>query len=194
MGWRKHNLLPYDGEAYLLENAISEALVAPLIDEVAWRQDHITLYGKTHPLPRLQAWYGDAGLDFTYSRIHLEALPWSDRLNQIRGQVQELGQAQFNSVLCNLYRDGRDKNGWHRDNEKPFGQCPTIASLSYGAIRRFSLRHLRTRQRIDLDLPSGSLLLMSGRCQHDWEHQIVATRKPVGLRLNLTFRYIVTHE
>jgi len=188
MDWKKHNLLPYDGEVFLLENAFKEQVLAPLVDEVAWRQDQITLYGKTHPVPRLQAWYADPGLTYTYSRIRLEPTPWHPLLTQIRQQLMQLCDAPFNSVLCNLYRDGSDKNGWHRDNEPELGNEPVIASISYGAVRRFSLRHLKTKERIDLELPSCSLLLMRGRSQHDWEHQLVATKKEVRQRLNLTFR------
>lgn len=185
----KHNLLPYDGEAYLLEKAFNDALMPLLKQEIAWRQDQITLYGKTHPIPRLQAWYADHGLSYTYSKIKLEALPFSQNLQKIRSEVEALSGAKFNSVLCNLYRDGRDKNGWHRDDEKELGKNPTIASVSFGAIRTFALRHRQTRERLDLLLPSGSLLIMRGTCQHDWEHQLVATKKPVGERINLTFRF-----
>lgn len=194
MEWKKHNLLPFDGEVYLLENAFAEAELAPLIDEVAWRQDQITLYGKTHPVPRLQAWYADAGLTYTYSKIKLEPTPWIPKLSHLREKLEALCDAPFNSVLCNLYRDGADKNGWHRDNEPELGREPVIASISYGAVRKFSLRHLKTKNRIDLELPSCSLLLMRGLSQHEWEHQLIATKKPVSQRLNLTFRQRKTFD
>jgi len=149
MEYLKENLLPYDGEAFFVQKAVKNVSFAQIYNAIAWRQDSITLYGKTHPLPRLQAWYADPGLDYTYSRIKLEPLPWSELLLQIKKQVEDLSGHQFNSVLCNLYRDGRDKNSWHRDNEPELGTNPVIASLSFGEARKFSLRHLETKERID---------------------------------------------
>ena len=182
------NLLPYDGEAYLFENALENVSFEQLDGEIAWRQDSITLYGKTHPLPRLQAWYADAGLTYTYSRITLKPNPWTPLLLHIKAQVERLSGATFNSVLCNLYRDGKDKNGWHRDDEPELGVNPIIASLSFGETRKFSLRHLKTKERIDLLLPDQSLLVMRGECQHTWEHQLAKTAKVIGAWINLTFR------
>lgn len=185
----KQNLLPFEGEVYLLENAFKEEQLSPLIEELAWRQDQITLWGKTHPVPRLQAWYADNGLSYTYSKIVMEASPWNEKLLEIKNEVITLTGHHFNSVLCNLYRSGADKNGWHRDNEPELGVNPVIASVSFGAVRKFSLRHRTTKRKIDLELPSCSLLLMRGESQHAWEHQLAATKKVISSRLNLTFRY-----
>lgn len=184
----KDNLLPCDGEVYLLQDAFKSKDLAPLIDNLAWRQDQITLWGKTHPVPRLQAWYADKGLSYTYSNIKLEALAWTAELTCIRNRVNELCNVNFNSVLCNLYRGGKDKNGWHRDNEPELGKQPKIASVSYGAVRKFSLRHRESKERIDIFLPSGSLLFMRGDSQIKWEHQLAPTKKEIDVRLNLTFR------
>tara|TARA_R110002049_G_scaffold286030_2_gene467585 strand:+ start:202 stop:798 length:597 start_codon:yes stop_codon:yes gene_type:complete len=188
MSWTKHNLLPFDGEVYLLENAFDAKELEPLYAELAWRQDDITLWGKTYPVPRLQAWYADDGLSYTYSKIRMEANEWTDNLKKIKNKVNRISNIKFNSVLCNYYRDGSDKNGWHRDNEKELGREPPIASVSYGSARKFSLRHLKTKEKIDLILPSESLLLMTGLTQHEWEHQLSPTKKLIGPRLNLTFR------
>ena len=185
----KQNLLPFEGEVYLLENAFKEEQLSPLIGELAWRQDQITLWGKTHPVPRLQAWYADDGLSYTYSKIVMEAGPWNEKLLEIKNEVITLTGHHFNSVLCNLYRSGADKNGWHRDNEPELGVNPVIASVSFGAVRKFSLRHRTTKRKIDIELPSCSLLLMRGESQHAWEHQLAATKKVISSRLNLTFRY-----
>lgn len=189
MSWMKQNLLPFDGEVYLLENAFKQEDLSPLIDELAWRQDQITLWGKTHPVPRLQAWYADNGLSYTYSKIRMEAEPWNEKLLKIKNEVIHLTGHHFNSVLCNLYRSGADKNGWHRDNEIELGINPIIASVSFGAVRKFSLRHRTSKKKIDIDLPSCSLLLMKGESQHAWEHKLAATKKVIAPRLNLTFRY-----
>ncbi|PIP91419.1 MAG: alpha-ketoglutarate-dependent dioxygenase AlkB [Bdellovibrionales bacterium CG12_big_fil_rev_8_21_14_0_65_38_15] len=189
MSWMKQNLLPFEGEVYLLENAFKEEQLSPLIGELAWRQDQITLWGKTHPVPRLQAWYADDGLSYTYSKIVMEAGPWNEKLLEIKNEVITLTGHHFNSVLCNLYRSGADKNGWHRDNEPELGVNPVIASVSFGAVRKFSLRHRTTKRKIDIELPSCSLLLMRGESQHAWEHQLAATKKVISSRLNLTFRY-----
>ncbi len=189
MSWMKQNLLPFDGEVYLLENAFKEEQLSPLIEELAWRQDQITLWGKTHPVPRLQAWYADNGLSYTYSKIRMEAEVWNEKLLTIKNEVVTLTGHHFNSVLCNLYRSGADKNGWHRDNEPELGVNPAIASISFGAVRKFSLRHRKTKRKIDIELPSCSLLLMKGESQHAWEHQLAATKKVISSRLNLTFRY-----
>ena len=98
--------------------------------------------------------------------------------------------ASFNSVLINLYRNGQDSMGWHSDNETVLGKEPVIASLSLGGTRRFQLKHRRSGELVSLDLPHGSCLIMQGRCQADWRHQVPKTRKQVAPRINLTFRTV----
>ena len=171
--------------------AESDAYFAALRHATAWGQGRLTLWGKTHDEPRLTAWYGDAGKSYSYSGIVLHPQPWTPLLNEIRACVNEAAQTEFNSVLLNLYRDGRDSNGWHQDNEPALGVNPVIASVSFGAVRRFQMRHkIRKDLKLNLDLPHGSLLLMAGATQHTWQHQIPKTAKPVGERINLTFRVI----
>ena len=194
MDWMKANLLPRDGEVYLLENAFCASELEIFLENLAWRQDEITLWGKTHPVPRLQAWYADSGLSYTYSNIRLEPVTFTPELLHIRRKLEQLCGVDFNSVLCNLYRSGADKNGWHRDNEPELGVNPTIASISFGEVRKFSLRHRETKEKVDLLLPSCSLLLMRGRTQHHWEHQLAATKKQIGVRLNLTFRQRIVDD
>jgi alkylated DNA repair dioxygenase AlkB len=171
--------------------AESDVYFAALRSTTKWGQGCLTLWGKTHDEPRLTAWHGDAGKSYSYSGIVLHPQPWTPLLDKIKARVNEAAQTEFNSVLLNLYRDGRDSNGWHQDNEPELGVNPVIASLSFGAVRRFQMRH-KTRKdlRLNLDLPHGSLLLMASATQHFWQHQIPKTAKPVGERINLTFRVI----
>ena len=94
-------------------------------------------------------------------------------------------------MLANLYRDGRDRMGWHRDDERELGAQPVIASISLGAARRFVLKQ-RADPKVSraITLPHGSLLLMAGDTQAHYRHALPATAKAVGPRINLTFRRI----
>ncbi|MCL6270913.1 alpha-ketoglutarate-dependent dioxygenase AlkB [Sansalvadorimonas sp. 2012CJ34-2] len=163
-----------------------------LLDKVKWRQDVITIFGKTHSIPRLQAWFGDPGTQYQYSGMVLEPSPWPDILKPLRDRVSSEAGEPFNSVLVNLYRTGSDSNGWHADNEPELGKSPVIASLSLGAVRRFRLRNISDKTRtMTLDLPSGSLLVMGKGVQENWHHQLAKTSRDVGPRINLTFRRII---
>ena len=162
-----------------------------LLAEIDWRQDEARIMGRTVALPRLTAWYGDAG--YRYSGIDNPPRPWLPLLLELKGVAETLAGARFNSVLLNLYRDGRDGMGWHSDDERSLGPEPVIASLSFGATRRFRLKHkTRTDHVLALDLPSGSCLVMAGSLQHHWRHALPKTARPVGPRVNLTFRLIRT--
>ncbi|MBW4519028.1 MAG: alpha-ketoglutarate-dependent dioxygenase AlkB [Scytolyngbya sp. HA4215-MV1] len=166
-----------------------------LATEIIWRQDSITLYQKSIALPRLTAWYGDPGKTYTYSGIEMLPTPWTPTLLAIKSQVEALAGVQFNSVLLNLYRHGRDSVAWHSDDEPELGENPTIASVSLGGTRRFCLKHRQQRHlRHHLELTHGSILLMLGCTQHYWQHQIPKTQKLVPPRINLTFRTILDFE
>lgn len=169
------------------------ALLSRLTAETGWRQDSITLFGKTHKQPRLHAWVGDAGCAYTYSGLRMEPDPWTPLLSDLRARVEEIAGARFNSVLLNLYRDGADSMGAHADDEPELGPRPVIASLSLGAERTLSFTH-RARRHAALRLPlaHGSLLVMAGETQTHWKHAISKTARAVGPRINLTFRQIVT--
>jgi alkylated DNA repair dioxygenase AlkB len=184
------NLLPCDGEVWLVADALPPAnanrLLAELTAATAWRREEATVMGRRLPIPRLTAWHGETG--YVYSGIRLEPAPWTPPLLELKAVAEAIAGERFNSVLLNLYRDGRDSVSWHADNEPGLGRNPVIASISLGAVRRFQLRHRRTRARVDLDLPHGSCLVMAGATQHHWLHQIPKTARPVGPRLNLTFR------
>ena len=157
--------------------------------QLAWHQNTIHLMGKTIPVPRLECMYGDAGCDYLYSNsVLLKPFPWTAQLLGLRFRIESETGYKFNIVLCNRYRTGRDSVGWHNDNEPSMGIMPAIASISLGASRKFQLRPRTGGKSVDFWLEHGSLLLMQPGCQEDWVHQIPKTSKPVGERINLTFR------
>jgi alkylated DNA repair dioxygenase AlkB len=184
------SLLPCDGEVFLFEDAIGRAdadrLLDALLGQIAWRQEEATIMGRRVAIPRLTAWHGEAG--YVYSGIRMAPAPWSRALLELRQRAEHLAGQPFNSVLLNLYRDGRDSVSWHADNEPGLGRNPVIASLSLGATRRFQLKHRRRDERVAIDLSHGSCLVMAGATQHHWLHQLPKTARPVGPRINLTFR------
>jgi alkylated DNA repair dioxygenase AlkB len=168
------------------------ALLGELSDSVEWEQRAIRLYGREVAQPRLTAWYGDADASYAYSGLRWEPRPWTATLAELRRRVEAACGCRFNSVLLNLYRDGRDSMGWHADDEPELGTAPIIASLSLGATRRFRLRPRAgvAAGALGLDLPAGSLLLMRPPTQQHWQHALPKTARPVGPRLNLTFRWV----
>lgn len=163
--------------------------------EIPWEQHRLRLFGRAVDAPRLSCWVGDPGTAYVYSRTRFEPRAWTPALAALRTRVQELTQAPFNSVLCNLYRNGSDSMGWHSDDEPELGVEPVIASLSFGAPRRFRLRHKRDpHRRLELELAPGSLLLMAGGTQANYRHDLPKTARAIGARINLTFRAIVPPE
>lgn len=169
----------------------ADIIYTELLQEIAWQQDNITVFGKTHPQPRLTALYGNEGKPYSYSNITMQPNPWITLLQKIKYFIEATTECQFTTVLLNQYRDGKDSNGWHADNEKELGTNPIIASLSFGAERVFQLKHNTIADaKKSIVLEHGSLLLMKGSTQHFWKHQIPKTAKPIGNRINLTFRSI----
>ena len=169
----------------------ADAIFAQLTNDIPWQQDDIRVFGKIHPQPRLTALFGNEGKSYSYSNIKMQPHPWTLLLQKIKSYVESVSDTNFTTVLLNQYRDGKDSNGWHSDNEKELGTNPIIASISFGAERVFQLKHnsiLGLKQNILLE--HGSLLLMKGTTQHFWKHQIPKTAKPIGSRINLTFRVI----
>ena len=162
-----------------------------LLENTPWQQDEITVYGKKHLQPRLTALYGNEGKPYSYSNIVMQPHHWTLSLQKIKSLVENISETNFTTVLLNYYRDGNDGNGWHADNEKELGINPVIASLSLGAERNFQLKHnTDTSLKKNLILENGSLLLMKGTTQNFWKHQIPKTTRPIGSRINLTFRVI----
>ncbi|HYX32969.1 MAG TPA: alpha-ketoglutarate-dependent dioxygenase AlkB [Oligoflexus sp.] len=178
------------GRVWFWPEALMAYDVAELDQAISWRQDTITMFGRTTPLPRLTAWYGDPTAVYHYSGIRNEPLPWIPLLNQLRQDAETLTGAPYNSVLANRYADGSQSMSWHADDERTLGQEPRIASISLGGTRRFVLKNRRDQRRLELPLAHGSLVLMGGRLQEEWVHALPRTRKPVALRINLTFRCI----
>lgn len=185
-----------DADLVLNENFFSkeesDRLYSQLMKNIKWMDTKITVYGKEHDTPRLTAWYGDIGTTYTYSGLKMNPFPWTHDLLFIKEKVDNEAGVTFNSVLLNLYRTGKDSVGWHRDNEKEFGINPVIASVSFGETRPFHLKHKFKKDvgRLIIPLTHGSLLIMKGKTQHYWEHQIPKTAKDISPRINLTFRII----
>jgi alkylated DNA repair dioxygenase AlkB len=170
----------------------ADALLTTLLVDVPWDIHRIRLFGREVGSPRLSCWIGDPEAAYTYSGLRLQPRPWPPALQRVRERLQREVGVGFNGVLANLYRDGRDRMGWHSDDERELGPRPVIASLSLGACRRFVLRHRREiALKLAIELPHGSLLVMRGETQRHYRHALPATAKPVGPRINLTFRRVV---
>lgn len=175
-----------------LPPAVADALFAALLAGVAWETHRIRLFGRDVDSPRLSCWIGDPGTAYVYSRTRFEPHPWPPALAGLRERLARETGVAFNSVLANRYRDGRDAMGWHSDDEPELGAQPVIASVSLGATRRFVLKHRRDPAcKFAIDLGHGSLLVMRGDTQSSYRHALPRTARPVGERINLTFRRIL---
>ena len=179
----------FDLVADCFDPAVAADHLRALIADLDWERQQFTIYGRTIPMPRLIAMYGPVGYRYSGVVHPPRALP--ARLDAIRARVEGLTGRRYNSVLANLYRDGRDSVGWHRDSDYAHGGQPDIASVSFGATRRFELRDATHGGRVGIDLPSGSVLLMTGDAIARWWHRVAKTSHPVGPRVNLTFRHMV---
>ena len=163
---------------------------------MSWNQGVVTVFGKRHLIPRLEAWHGDPGATYQYSRSNHDPAPWTETLRKIHDRLKHIRtDFDFNSVLGNLYRDGNDAMGWHSDDEPELGENPCIASISLGASRDFLFKH-RSRKgigSIKIQLETGSLLIMEGATQKNWKHSIPRRRGKnlPGERINLTFRKVL---
>jgi len=190
------NILPYNGETLLFPNAFSKAEsdnhLRALINNIEWKHEAIKLFGKEVMQPRLTAWYGDSNKSYSYSGIIMQPLEWTDALLTIKQTIENIAGIQFNSALLNYYRNGNDSMGWHRDNEKELGINPIIASVSFGAARKFRMRYYTDKKIVnDILLTNGSLLIMRGQTQHYWEHCLPKTKQQISGRINITFRVII---
>lgn len=172
------------------ENATQ--LMSVLRTTIAWQHDTITVFGKTYPQPRLTALYGNNMRPYSYSNIIMHPLPFTKELNEVKTNIEAIiSPTVFTSCLLNLYRDGKDSNGWHADDETSLGKNPVIASVSLGQERFFHLKHKKDKTlKHKMLLQHGSLLIMKGSTQHNWLHQIPKTSRLIEERINLTFRVI----
>ncbi|MCY7296192.1 alpha-ketoglutarate-dependent dioxygenase AlkB family protein [Alteromonas sp. a30] len=168
----------------------ADGCLETLKQTLSWSQDEITLYGKSVTIPRLQAWHGDAEAEYRYSNLSMRPQGWTPMLYELKQACEAYLCCTFNSVLGNWYRDGQDSMGMHSDNEPELGPHPTIAALSFGQTRRLKFRHRNKRDRLNIDMQSGSLLVMSGSTQRFWQHGIAKSVKPMQERMSLTFRHI----
>ena len=166
----------------------SDHYLKSLTENVLWKQESMHMYGRKIEFPRLIAWYGTDSQLYSFSGVTLQPNPWTKELLEIKNRIEPVANVEFNKVLLNLYRNGKDSVSWHTDAEPALGKNPIIASVSFGATRKFQLRHIKTKEKIEIILTSGSLLIMQGELQHYWQHQVPKTNKKIGERINLTFR------
>jgi alkylated DNA repair dioxygenase AlkB len=189
------NLLPYDGEALFypdfLENSESDTFMSQLLAEYEYRQVPVHIYDKDILQPKLTALAGDQSKGSEYSE-NLRIQPWSNNLAMLKRKTESVAGVIFTHALLNLYRDGKDSVGWHRDKEQHWGKEPVIASVSLGAERMFQFRNYNDKNIVlNIILTPGSLLIMRGASQINWEHRLPKTTKRNGPRLNITFRVMV---
>ncbi len=192
------NLLPADGIADYYGQALAPAEADHYLDRllrhIEWRNDEAVIFGRHILTKRKVAWYGDSDYNYAYSNIVRQALPWTEDLLALKSLTERLTGAQYNSCLLNLYHDGDEGMAWHSDDEKELAKDGAIASLSFGAERRFLFRHRGTKEQIELSLAAGSLLVMRGTTQTHWLHSLPKMKKVRTPRVNLTFRLITRHR
>jgi hypothetical protein len=190
------NLLPKDGIAIyhgVVFNEKEATLICKeLFDTIPWKQDEVVMFGKKILTKRKVAWYADAGITYTYAGVKKSGLQWTEALHGIKQKVEAITGASYNACLLNLYHEGEEGMGWHRDNEKEIVTESSIASISLGAARKFAFKHTTTSERLDIELANGSLLDMKGTIQQHWYHSLPKTTRVKQLRINLTFRLMHT--
>ncbi len=182
---RDDGRLLYDPEFCTPDEA--DALFAWLRTEIAWKQEAV----RGNPLPRLNAWFADNGLEYRYSGLSHRGAGWLPELEEIKSAVEAAAGTSFNSLLLNFYRDGKDSIGFHTDAEPELGDNPAVATVSFGSVREFVLKHKKAKETLSYRLGHGSLLVMGGTSQHRWLHALPKTDDAVGERISLTFRRIV---
>lgn len=173
-----------------LNQKAADQLLETAIAETPWRKDVINIMGKQIPIPRLQNWFGDPTTSYTYSRIRLQAVAFPQWMETLRIDVETETGKPFNRALVNYYRNGKDSVDWHADDEASLGFEPLIASVSVGAERIFQLRHNLSQERVKINLPHGSLLLMGAGVQEHWQHSVAKVKQLEDPRVNFTFRYM----
>ncbi len=188
------NLLPKDGivnyYGKLLTHLEATKYFDCLYKTIEWKNDQAIIYGKLIVTKRKVAWYGDADLEYTYSNITKKALRWTKELLELKSIAEERTGEKFNSCLLNLYHNGGEGMAWHSDAEKDLKKNGAIGSMSFGAERKFGFKHKATKETVSVILEHGSLLVMKGTTQTNWQHQLPPTKIIIRPRINLTFRTI----
>lgn len=191
------NLLPKDGTVNyygkILDQKQSDRFYQTLLETIECKNDEAVIFGKKILTKRKVAWYGDENFEYTYSNSTKKAIPWTKELLQLKKMAEEKTGEKFNSCLLNLYHDGSEGMAYHSDGEKDLKKDGAIASLSLGAERKFSFKHKETKEKVELILEHGSLLVMKDETQSFWLHRLPPTKKVFTPRINLTFRTIVNY-
>ncbi|MGA9317141.1 MAG: alpha-ketoglutarate-dependent dioxygenase AlkB [Nitrososphaeraceae archaeon] len=189
------NLLHNDGTAHyygkILPYREANRYFDLLLQNIQWKNDEANILGKHIITKRKVAWYGNSDYSYAYSNITKQALAWTRELSVLKRLIEEITGESFNSCLLNLYHNGNEGLGWHSDDEKSIGKYTPIASLSFGAERKFSFKHKQTKQTVSLVLGHGSLLVMKGATQTNWLHSLPKSNRITQARINLTFRMMV---
>ena len=186
------NILNEDGTVNYYDKVLSSEEANQYFDllmqNIQWQNDDLVFFGKHVTTKRKVAWYGDSEYLYTYSNSTKRALAWTNELFELKQVVEKYAETKFNSCLLNLYHNGDEGMGWHSDDEKSLGKNNTIASLSFGAERKFSFKHKQTKQTVSLVLEHGSLLIMKAATQSNWLHSLHKSKNVTQPRINLTFR------
>lgn len=188
------NLLPYDGTANyygkILNDQQANQYFDLLLRSIQWVNDRAVIFGNEIITKRKVAWYGERAFEYTYSNTTKKALPWTKELLELKALAEAHTKETYNSCLLNLYHNGDEGMAWHSDGEKDLKKNGAIASLSFGAERKFAFKHKTTKEKVELTLGNGSLLVMKDRTQTYWLHRLPPTKKVLEQRINLTFRTI----
>jgi alkylated DNA repair dioxygenase AlkB len=188
------NLLPKDGTVNyygkLFRPEEAKYYLETLLNAIEWRNDEAVIFGKRIITKRKVAWYGEQAFEYTYSNITKHALRWTKELLALKILIEQKTGETFNSCLLNLYHDGSEGMAWHSDGETALKKNDAIASLSFGAERKFAFKHKQTKEKVELLLEHGSLLIMKDVTQTHWLHRLPPTKLISVPRVNLTFRTI----
>lgn len=187
-----YNHLPYDGTLHywgqILPTSQAQYYFNKLLNEIEWKNDEAIIFGKHIVTKRKMAWYADRHYSYTYSKMSRTAVLWVPLLTELKELVEEKTGQQYNSCLLNLYHNGQEGMAWHSDDEKDLKSHSSIASLTFGAQRKFAIKHKKTKHKIVFELANGDLLEMKNKMQSHWLHSVPTTKKVRTARINLTFR------
>jgi alkylated DNA repair dioxygenase AlkB len=192
---KRANLLHIDGTAYyygiVMPSKEANRYFDLLLTNIRWKNDEAIILGKHIITKTKVAWYGDSDYFYTYSNATKQALTWTKELLELKQLVEHITEERFNSCLLNLYHSGNEGLGWHSDDERSIKKNTSIASLSFGAARKFSFKHKQTKQMVSLVLEHGSLLVMKDTTQANWLHSLPKSNRITQARINLTFRKMI---